>query len=40
MDFQSEKSFGMLGTRALQPYYQILYVNGVNRVDITGTLLH
>ena len=39
-DFQSEKSFGMLGIRAFQPYHQILYVDSVDRVDITSTLLH
>ena len=38
--FQSEKSFGMLRTRAFQPYYQILYVDSVDHVDITSTLLH
>ena len=26
MDFQSEKSFGMLRLRAFEPYYQILYM--------------
>ena len=35
MDFQSEKSFEMLGTMAFQPYHQILYVDSVDRVDIT-----
>ena len=30
----------MLGIRAFQPYHQILYVDSVNSVDITNTLLH
>ena len=40
MNFQSEKKFGMLGIRAFQPYNQILYVDSVDRVDITSKLLH
>ena len=39
-DFQSEKSFRMLRIRAFQPYHQILYVDSVDSVDITSTLLH
>ena len=38
--FNPQKSFGMLRTRAFQPYHQILYVDSVDRVDITSTLLH